>query len=105
MSEIGKEASLVEVATIVADALRTWFANEGDPQSGIRALPKRFALDLIPPKRDRAMSATFVHAAGLVAVAAVFGGMAFFAFVYRRPAPPDRRERAPDLFPTGATPA
>lgn len=28
------------------------------------------------------MSATLVYAAGLVAVAAVFGGMAFFAFVY-----------------------
>ena len=28
------------------------------------------------------MSATVVHAAGLVAVAGVFGGMAFFAFVY-----------------------
>ena len=28
------------------------------------------------------MSATVVHAAGLVAVATVFGGMAFFAFVY-----------------------
>ena len=28
------------------------------------------------------MSTTFIHAAGLVAVAAVFGGMAFFAFVY-----------------------
>ena len=28
------------------------------------------------------MSATFVHASGLVAVATVFGGMAFFAFVY-----------------------
>ena len=28
------------------------------------------------------MSATFVQASGLVAVAAVFGGMAFFAFVY-----------------------
>ena len=28
------------------------------------------------------MSATVVHAAGLVAVASVFGGMAFFAFVY-----------------------
>ncbi|MDD9983831.1 MAG: DUF4149 domain-containing protein [Gammaproteobacteria bacterium] len=28
------------------------------------------------------MMATIIHAAGLVAVAAVFGGMAFFAFVY-----------------------
>lgn len=28
------------------------------------------------------MSATVVHAAGLVAVATVFGGMAFFTFVY-----------------------
>ena len=28
------------------------------------------------------MSATFVHASSLVAVAAVFGAMAFFAFVY-----------------------
>ena len=28
------------------------------------------------------MSTTFIHAAGLVAVAGVFGGMAFFAFVY-----------------------
>ena len=28
------------------------------------------------------MSATFVHAAGLVAVAGVFGAMVFFAFVY-----------------------
>ena len=28
------------------------------------------------------MSATVVHAAGLVAVASVFGGMVFFAFVY-----------------------
>ena len=31
MSEIEKEASLVEVATIVSDALRMWFANEGIP--------------------------------------------------------------------------
>ena len=28
------------------------------------------------------MTATIIHAAGLVAVAGVFGGMAFFAFVY-----------------------
>ena len=28
------------------------------------------------------MSTTFIDAAGLVAIAAVFGGMAFFAFVY-----------------------
>ena len=34
MPVIEKEASLVEVAAIVSDALRTWFANEGisDPE-------------------------------------------------------------------------
>jgi hypothetical protein len=31
MSEIEKETSLVEVATIVSDALQTWFANERIP--------------------------------------------------------------------------
>ena len=35
-----------------------------------------------PDRRDRAMSAMIVDAAGLVAVAGVFGAMVFFAFVY-----------------------